>query len=97
MSIKKEDIKYVAHLSRITIPDDHIKRFTRQLTDIISYVNKLKKVDTEHIPPTSHPLPLKNVFRKDKVKKSLNTKDVIRIAPQKKENFFKVPRVIEET
>lgn len=96
MVISKKDVEYVAYLSRLKIPPKQIERFTKQLAGIIEYVDKLKKVDTEGVSPTSHPLPMKNIFRKDEVKKSLNPKEAVRLAPQKKGDFFKVPRVIEE-
>jgi len=97
MSIKKEDVNYVAHLSRLKIPDDQIERITSQLACIISYISKLNELDTRDVPPTSHPLPMKNVFRKDKVKRSLDTEKALSVAVQKKDKFFKVPRVIEES
>ena len=64
MGITKKDIEYVAYLSRLKIPESQIGRFTRQLGDILTYIDKLKEVDIDNTPPTSHPLPLKNVFRK---------------------------------
>jgi len=96
MSIQKKDVEYVAHLSRLKIPANQITRFTRQLADIISYIDKLKEVNIDKTPATSHPLPLKNIFRKDEVKKSLNPDEAISNAPEKKDKFFKVPKVIEE-
>lgn len=96
MAITKKDVEYAAYLSRIKIPPEHMGRFTKQLSDIISYMDKLKKVDTEGVAPTSHPLPLKNIFRKDEIGASLDTDAATRIAPQKKGSFFQVPRVIEE-
>lgn len=95
MCIKKGDVEYVARLARLTIPPDQIASFTRKLADIISYVDKLKEVDIAGTPPTSHPLPMKNVFREDTVTKSLDVKDVLANAPRQKENSFRVPRIIE--
>jgi aspartyl-tRNA(Asn)/glutamyl-tRNA(Gln) amidotransferase subunit C len=95
MSIAKKDVEYVARLARLRIPENQIKRFTSQLADIISYVDKLKEVDITDIPPTSHPLPLKNVFREDTVKQSLKAPEALSNAPQKKDGSFKVPCVIE--
>jgi len=97
MGITKKDVENAAYLSRLKIPAKQIEKFTKQLSDIIAYMDELKKVDTKGVPPTSHPLPLKNIFRKDRVKKSLDPKEATGIAPQKKKDFFKVPRVIEES
>lgn len=96
MAINKRDIEYVALLARLKIADKEIEHFTRQLHDIISYIDKLKEVDTKNTPPTTHLLPLKNVFRKDAVKPFREIKGFLDIAPRKKDNFFEVPKVIEE-
>ena len=97
MSITRKDVEYIAYLSRIKIPAKQIEKFTEQLSGIIAYMDQLKKVDTKGVPPTSHPLLLKNIFRKDRVKKSLDPEEATGSAPQKENNFFKVPRVIEES
>ena len=96
MGIKREDVEYVAKLSRLKILAGDIKRFYKQLADIISYIDKLKEVNIDKTPPTSHPLPLKNIFRKDEVRKSLDVREALDRAPAKKGDFFKVPKVIEE-
>jgi aspartyl-tRNA(Asn)/glutamyl-tRNA(Gln) amidotransferase subunit C len=95
MSIAKKDVEYVARLARLKISEKQMKRFTGQLADIISYVDKLKEVDITDVPPTSHPLPLKNVFRQDAVRQSLDAPEALSNAPAQKDGSFKVPRVIE--
>lgn len=90
------DIEYVANLARIKLTKEEIKGFSGQLDDIIAYVEKLNKVDTKDTPPTTHPLPLKNVFRQDEIKESLSVDKALLNAPKKKDGFFKVPKVIEE-
>lgn len=94
---KKIDVEYIANLARVRLNKEEVKNFSSQLDDIISYVEKLNKVDTKDTPPTTHPLPLKNIFREDKIKDSLSVDKVLMNAPKKKETFFKVPKVIEET
>lgn len=92
---KKIDVEYIANLARIRLDKVHIKDFSKQLDDIITYVEKLKEVDTTDTPPTTHPLSLSNVFREDKVKESLPVDKVLENAPQKRNSFFKVPKVVE--
>ncbi|MCD6256598.1 Asp-tRNA(Asn)/Glu-tRNA(Gln) amidotransferase subunit GatC, partial [Candidatus Aerophobetes bacterium] len=58
------------------------------------YVEKLREVDTANIPPTSHVLPLKNVFREDKLSFSLSPDEALSNAPDRKDNLFKVPKII---
>ena len=96
MKIDKTVVKRVALLSRLSLSDDCLALYSRQLASILSYVDTLKEVDTKDVQPTSHALPtLKNVFRKDLLKPSLAADGVLRNAPSKEGLFFKVPKVIE--
>ena len=81
---KKIDVEYIANLARINLSAEDIKGFSGQLGDIISYIEKLNKVDTDKTPPTTHPLPLKDVFREDKVTESLPVDKVLMNAPWKR-------------
>ncbi|HDN84540.1 MAG TPA: Asp-tRNA(Asn)/Glu-tRNA(Gln) amidotransferase subunit GatC [Candidatus Aerophobetes bacterium] len=89
-----EQVRYIAHLSRLELTPEEEEKFTRQLGDILSYVEKLREVDTTNIPPTSHVLPLKNVFREDKLSFSLSPDEALSNAPDRKDNLFKVPKII---
>lgn len=89
-----EQVRYIAHLSRLELTPEEEQRFTRQLADILSYVEKLREVDTTNVPPTSHVLPLKNVFREDKLCFSLFPEEALSNAPERKNNLFKVPKII---
>ncbi|MBU4310838.1 Asp-tRNA(Asn)/Glu-tRNA(Gln) amidotransferase subunit GatC, partial [bacterium] len=71
------------------------EKFAKQLDQILKYVDKLNELDTEKVKPTSHVLPLKNVFREDKVGKSLKVEKALESAPEKARGFFKVPKVID--
>ena len=95
MAITKETVKYVAHLARIELKPEELEKLSGQLQDIINFIDKLKKLDVNNISPTSHILPLENVFREDTSRESLPVDKVLMNAPQKKDNFFVVPKVIE--
>ncbi|MFC1807912.1 Asp-tRNA(Asn)/Glu-tRNA(Gln) amidotransferase subunit GatC [Candidatus Omnitrophota bacterium] len=95
MNIKKDVIKYVANLARLNLKPEEEELFAKQLNDILSYIENLNKVNTDSVDPMSHAVSMGNVFRQDKVKDSLNTKDALNNAPDKKDGFFRVPKVIE--
>lgn len=96
MQIDKRTVANVAILSRLELDDKESALYSGQLASILSYIGKLNEIDTTDVPPTSHVLPsLKNVFRKDVLKNSLDVDDVLSNAPEKEGNFFKVPQVIE--
>lgn len=94
--IDAQTVKHVALLSRLSLNDKELEAQSRQLASILSYISKLNEINTQDVPPTSHPLTsLKNVFRKDVLKASINTDDVLKNAPAREGDFFKVPQVIE--
>ena len=93
--INREEVRYIAHLARLNLTEEEEEKFTRQLGEILAYVEKLRKLDTRNVPPTSHVLPVKNVFREDEKKSSLSTEEALSNAPQRKYGQFRVPKVIE--
>jgi aspartyl-tRNA(Asn)/glutamyl-tRNA(Gln) amidotransferase subunit C len=94
MSINKDTVKYVAKLARMQLDDAKIDDFTVQLDKILTYIEKLNKLDTENIAPTSHVLGLENVFRKDENIPSLENDLALSNAPEKENGHFKVPKII---
>jgi len=95
MKFDKTTVEYASKLARMKLSDEEMAHLSSQLADVLKYIEKLNKVDTSKVEPTSHVLPIKNVFREDKVKKSLDAGDALKNAPGKEGAFFKVPRIIE--
>jgi aspartyl-tRNA(Asn)/glutamyl-tRNA(Gln) amidotransferase subunit C len=93
--ITKKDVEYIAGLARIHLKEDEVVKLTANLEGILGYVEKLSTLDVSNVEPTSHALPLKNVFRADTVKPSFSQADALKIAPQQHNGAFKVPQVIE--
>ena len=88
-------VQYIASLSRIHLNEEETKQFTRNLEDILHYVAKLAKLNVSKVQPTSHVLPLQNVFREDVIKPSLPQKEALKISVEQHNGSFKVPKVIE--
>lgn len=94
--ITKEEVSHVAHLARLHFSEAEQEKFTFQLNDILIYIDKLNQVDTPpEIQPTTHAIFLNNAFRDDVVKESLGGDLPLANAPDKKDNSFRVPKVIE--
>jgi aspartyl-tRNA(Asn)/glutamyl-tRNA(Gln) amidotransferase subunit C len=89
------DVKYVAHLARISLTAEEEQKFGAQLKNILGYIEKLNQLDVSHIEPTAHAVPLVNVFRKDEVRPSLSNEDALRNAPAKANGLFVVPKIVE--
>ncbi|MCM8805238.1 MAG: Asp-tRNA(Asn)/Glu-tRNA(Gln) amidotransferase subunit GatC [Candidatus Omnitrophica bacterium] len=94
MTVDKNTIDYLAKLARIKIGHDEIERIVSDIESILSYVSQLDQLNTENIGPAKHVLPFFNVCRKDEVKPSLPVEEVLKNAPEKTTNLFKVPKII---
>jgi aspartyl-tRNA(Asn)/glutamyl-tRNA(Gln) amidotransferase subunit C len=95
MKIGVKDVEYVARLARLTLSDEEKDEFAVQLSDILTYMDKLNELDTKEVKPTSHVIPVKNVFRQDDVRESLPREPSLENAPEAEKGFYKVPRIIE--
>lgn len=95
MALTKKTVECAAHLSRINLNDIELEKLSNQLQDILNFIDKLEKLDTKDISPTSHILPINNVLREDKPRGSLSLEKALMNAPEKQGNFFVVPKVIE--
>lgn len=93
--IDKKDVLHIANLSKLSFGEDEADRFTGELNNILDYIRKLEELDTDNVPPTSHVLDIKNVFRDDIVKDQLSSGDALKNAPENEHDHIKVPRVIE--
>ncbi|MCK4462935.1 MAG: Asp-tRNA(Asn)/Glu-tRNA(Gln) amidotransferase subunit GatC [Candidatus Omnitrophica bacterium] len=94
--IDEKTVKHVARLSRLSLPEEDSKKFSEQLSAVLDYINKLNEIDTSNVSATSHTLSgIKNVFREDRVKESLDKEEVLKNAPKKSGDFFAVPKIIE--
>jgi len=94
MSITLKDVEYVADLAKLELTQEEKIKFQKELDNIIKYIDQLNELNTDNVPITSHVIPLKNVLREDKVLPSLAQDKALANAPQKKDGFFRVPKVI---
>ena len=94
MSLSDKDVKHVAVLSRLGLNDDELQKYEKELNDVLNFMEKLNELDTKGIEPTSHVLDIHNVFRSDKVEESLSLEDVLANAPDRDEDYFKVPSIL---
>jgi aspartyl-tRNA(Asn)/glutamyl-tRNA(Gln) amidotransferase subunit C len=92
--ISANDVKNVAKLARLELPEARIAKLTSELESILEYIAKLEEVDVKNVEPMAHALPLHNVFREDVVEPSLPLEKVLQNAPEADGPFFKVPKVI---
>ena len=89
------DVKYVAHLARLSLSPDEEQKISAQLGDILGYIEKLKEVDVTGVEPTAHAFPLVNVTRPDEVRPSISNEEALRNAPAHANGLFIVPKIVE--
>ena len=96
--ITSEDVRKVAKLCRLEIPDDDIEKYSNQLEDILEYIAQLERIDTTNVPPTTRAVEVVNVFRDDNVKTSSNDirDQLLSLAPEREGEFYKVPKILSE-
>ena len=95
MKITDELIDYIAELSRLELGAEEREGAKSDLTDILNYMDKLNEVDTTGMTEMSHPFREANRFREDEVTNSDNREELMKIAPDKKDSYFKVLKALE--
>jgi len=94
--ISKETVQHIAKLARLGITKDEEGKFTKDLSSVLDYFEKLKEVDTSDVGPTTHSILLENVMKKDAVfDQDKKTKEnLINLSPEKEKNYIKVKSIL---
>jgi aspartyl-tRNA(Asn)/glutamyl-tRNA(Gln) amidotransferase subunit C len=95
MAIDRKTVEHVARLARLQLTDQELARYELQLGAILDYIAKLEKLDVSGAEPLVHPAESSNVFRDDVPRASLPRPEVLKNAPEKTDDFFIVPKVVE--
>ena len=95
--ISTTDVAHVARLARLDLSDEDLEQFTEQLGAVLEHARDVEALDTAGVPPTAHPLPLRNVLRPDLVVPSLDRDEVLAEAPEAEAGQFRVPRILSES
>ncbi len=89
------DIDYLANLARLALTAAEQEKFSRQLGDILQYVDKLKQVDVAGVEPMAHASPVFNVWQEDVARPGLPVAEALRNAPAQRQHMIVVPKVVE--
>ena len=95
-SINPEDVRQVARLARLELPEERLAAFTGQLESILDFVSHLQSINTDGIPPTTRAVEVVNVSREDTVAGTSVREALLDEAPQRQGDFFHVPRILAE-
>src|ERR1044072_9466010 len=95
-AISREEVAHRARLSRLAVTDEELDKFAGQLDVILQSVARVGEVAADDIPPTSHAVPLRNVFRADGLGPGLTQQEALTSAPAAEDGRFRVPRILGE-
>jgi aspartyl-tRNA(Asn)/glutamyl-tRNA(Gln) amidotransferase subunit C len=94
--ISRADVAHLARLARLAVTDEELDVFAGQLDVILGAVARVSEVAADDIPPTSHAVPMTNVYRADTLVPSLPRADVLAGAPAVEDDKFRVPRILAD-
>ena len=94
--ISADDVRKVAKLARLNLPDAKIATYTGQLESILGYVSQLEQVDTTGVPETTRAVEVTNVTRQDGVNTTPVREEILNQAPQREGDFFRVPKILAD-
>lgn len=95
-SITRAEVEHLARLARLKLTDDELDHYAGQLDVILQSVARVSEVAGADVPPTSHPIPMANVFREDIAHPGLDRDAVAAAAPAWEDDRFRVPRILDE-
>ncbi|WGZ95281.1 MAG: Asp-tRNA(Asn)/Glu-tRNA(Gln) amidotransferase subunit GatC [Candidatus Thiothrix putei] len=95
MAISEAEVKKVARLARLAVPDERLEAYTQNLSNILSLVDQLSAVDTTGVEPMAHPLDMMQRLREDVVTETNHREKYQAIAPEVENGLYLVPKVIE--
>lgn len=95
MQVEKEEILHIAKLACLNIKDEEIEEYRKNLQDILNWVNIVNRVDTTNINETIGSTNNVNVFREDEIKEFEDKELLLQNAPEKENNMFNIPKVIQ--
>ena len=91
--ITVKDVEHVAKLARLELTEDEKVKFTKQLGDVLKYVEQMNEVDTTDVQPMAHAFDLVNVMREDEVVSEQTKEELMKNAPEEENGFFRVPKI----
>tara|TARA_B100000700_G_scaffold286481_1_gene341394 strand:- start:173 stop:460 length:288 start_codon:yes stop_codon:yes gene_type:complete len=92
--ITSSDVRKVAQLARLELPEDQIETYTSQLEEILTYVDQLQEIDTQNVSPTTRAVEVVNAMREDLVENNCSREEILNQAPNREGDFFRVPKIL---
>ncbi len=94
MSLSKEEVKKVANLARLEITPEEESSFATQLSSILDYFEQIGELNTDNVEPMTRAIEVYNITREDKQVSNLDRENILNSAPEREEDFFRVPKIM---
>ncbi len=94
-NLTKEEVEHISKLANLALKDNEKDKFAKQLTEILDFVEKISKVETESVSPLFNVIGKRNVFREDKIKPSLTQEEALKNAESVYQDYFKVKAIFD--
>ena len=91
--ITVKDVEHVAKLARLELTEEEKELYTKQLGDVLKYVDQMNEIDTSNVKPMTQVIDFVNVMREDKVEYEHTKEELMANAPDEENGFFKVPKI----
>ena len=88
-----QDVEHVAKLARLDLTEEEKVKFSKQLGDVLKYVEQMNEVDTSNVEPLSHVVDFNNVMREVEIHYDCSKEELMMNAPEEENGFFKVPKI----
>lgn len=95
MSVTEKDVRYMADLARLQLTEEEVKSFSKDMNQILGYMERLEELDTSDVEPLEHVIELDSRMRVDRAKEALSHEDALKNAPDADSDYIRVPKVIE--
>ena len=95
MAISEDEVKKVARLARLAVPEERLAAYTQSLSNILNLVDQLSAVDTTGVEPMAHPLDMVQRLREDVVTETSHREKYQSVAPEVEDGLYLVPKVLE--
>jgi aspartyl-tRNA(Asn)/glutamyl-tRNA(Gln) amidotransferase subunit C len=96
MAITREEVEHVARLARLELTEDEIELFRGQLSAVLERAERIQSLELDDVPPTAHPIELRNIWRDDEVVTFPDSVAIVENAPAAEEGKFRVPQILED-
>jgi aspartyl-tRNA(Asn)/glutamyl-tRNA(Gln) amidotransferase subunit C len=95
MPLTRNEVEHIAMLAHLQLEEGELEKFRQQLTSILEHADRLRRVDTSAISPTTTVIPLRSILRMDAIVGSLNRNDALANSPEQDRHMFRIPPVFE--